>query len=88
MLLFFAFLLGVGNFAAHRAVLDSQHPLLQRMPDFYHVGGGKLGLAFEFAMLTGAMLLIADGSATWAWFYALYSAVNLGSAWLLVTGRI
>lgn len=88
MNLFIAFLLGVANFAAHRAVLESDHPILARMPGFYHIGGGRFGLGLEFAILTGAMLMIAGGSATWGWFYALYSAVNLGSAWLLLTGRI
>ena len=24
----------------------------------------------------------------WAWFYALYSAVNAASAWLILSGRI
>ena len=86
--LFLVFLMGVGNFAAHRAVLASDHPLLARMPWFFHTMGGRFSLGLEFAMLAGAMLMIAHGAATWAWFYAFYSAVNLGSAWLLLTGRI
>ncbi len=86
--LLFVFLLGIGNFAAHRAVLDSDHPLLGRVPWFFQQMGGRFSLLLEFVMLAGAMLMIAHGSATWAWFYALYSAVNLGSAWLLLSGRI
>jgi hypothetical protein len=86
--LFFVFLLGVGNFAAHRAVLGSGHPMLGRVPRLFQLMGGRFSLAMEFAMLLGAMLLIAQGSAAWAWFYALYSMVNLGAAWLLLTGRI
>lgn len=82
------FLLGIGNFAAHRAVLDSRHPLLGRVPWFFQQMSGRFSLGIEFVMLTGAMLLIAQGSAAWAWFYALYSAVNLAAAWLLLTGRI
>jgi hypothetical protein len=86
--LFLAFLLGIGNFAAHRAVLDSDHPLLARAPWFFHMMGGRFSLGLEFAMLLGAMLMIAQGSASWAWLYAFYSAVNLGAAWLIVTRRI
>jgi hypothetical protein len=86
--LFLAFLLGIGNFAAHRAVLDSDHPLLARAPWFFHMMGGRFSLGLEFAMLLGAMLMIAQGSASWAWLYAIYSAVNLGAALLIVTRRI
>ncbi|MFM5948893.1 MAG: hypothetical protein ACKOPM_06650 [Novosphingobium sp.] len=86
--LFLAFLLGIGNFAAHRAVLDSDHPMLARAPWLFQMMGGRFSLALEFIMLVGAMLMIAQGSASWALFYALYSSVNLGAAWLIVTKRI
>ncbi len=86
--LFLAFLLGIGNFAAHRAVLDSDHPLLARAPWFFHMMGGRFSLGLEFAMLLGAMLMISQGALIWAGFYALYSAVNLAAAWLIVTRRI
>lgn len=82
--LWFVFLLGIGNFAAHRAVLESRHPLLAEIPWFF----GRFSLAIEFAMLLGAMLMIASGSLTWALLYGGYSLVNLGSAWLILTRRI
>lgn len=82
------FLLGIGNFAVHRAVLNSKHPLLAQVPWLFQLLGGRFSLLVEFAMLLGAMLMVADGAASWAWFYAGYSAVNAGSAWLLLTGRI
>ena len=44
--------------------------------------------AVEFAMLLGAMLMVAQGSLGWALFYAAYTAVNALSAWLIVSGRI
>ncbi|HQV02396.1 MULTISPECIES: hypothetical protein [unclassified Novosphingobium] len=86
--LFLAFLFGVGNFAAHRAVLNSDHPMLARAPWLFQMMGGRFSLALEFIMLLGAMLMIAQGSTSWAWIYAFYSAVNLGAAWLIVTKRI
>ena len=52
------------------------------------VQGGKFSLALEFAMLLGAALLVGQGAQGWAWFYALYSAVNAASAWLILSGRI
>ena len=85
--LFVIFLLGIGNFAAHQAVLRSGHPVLTRLPFFYMLGG-RFSLVVEFAMLLGAMLLVAQGSFGWAAFYALYTLVNLVSAWLIFSGRI
>lgn len=82
------FLLGVGNFAVHRAVLESRHPLLGRVPFFFHLLGGKFSLVVEFAMLLGAMLMVAQGALGWVLFYGAYTAVNAVSAWLITSGRI
>ena len=86
--LILVFLLGVGNFAAHRAVLQSRHPLLGRVPNFFHLLGGRFALALEFAMLVGVMLVVAGGSPGWALFYGVYTAVNAVAAWLILTNRI
>lgn len=82
------FLLGIANFALHKAVLRSGHPLLGQVPWFFHLLGGRFSLVVEYAMLLGAMLMVAQGSSGWAWFYAGYSSVNALSAWLIVTGRV
>lgn len=82
------FLLGIGNFAAHKAVLESRHPLLGQVPWFFQLLGGRFSLGIEFAMLLGALLMVYQGSPNWALFYAVYSLANLGSAWLLLSGRI
>jgi hypothetical protein len=86
--LLFVFLLGIGNFAAHKAVLQSNHPLLGSVPWFFSLLGGKFSLSVEFVMLLGSLLMIAAGSPVWALFYGIYSVVNLASAWLILTGRI
>jgi hypothetical protein len=88
MLIALVFLLGIANFAVHRAVLTSEHPLLGQVPWFFHLLGGRFSLLVEFIMLLGAMLMVAGGSTGWAWFYAGYSAVNAGSAWLILSGRV
>ncbi|MBA4162512.1 MAG: hypothetical protein C0515_10655 [Novosphingobium sp.] len=82
------FFLGMGNFAMHKAVLESHHPLLERVPLFYNLLGGRFSLLVEFVMLLGAMLMVAQGSLGWALFYGVYTAFNALSAWLIMSGRI
>lgn len=88
MALVFVFLLGIVNFALHRAVLDSGHPILAQVAWLYRPLGGRLSLVAEFMMLLGSMLQVAGGSPGWAWGYALYSAVNGVSAWLILSRRL
>ena len=87
MAIIFVFLFGIANFALHKAVLESGHPLLGQMP-WFRVLGGRLGFGFEFFMLAGAMLMVASGSSGWAWAYGVYSAVNGLSGWLILSGRV
>ncbi|MEZ5744613.1 MAG: hypothetical protein R3D89_13050 [Sphingomonadaceae bacterium] len=88
MAIIMLFALGVGNFALHRAVLESGHPLLGQVPWVYQMLGGRLSLLVEFVLLLGAMLMVDAGSAGWAWGYAAYSFVNAVSAWMILSGRI
>lgn len=82
------FLLGIFNFAMHRAVLESGHPLVGQMPDFVQSLGGRLTLVAEFLVLLAAMLLAANGWAGLVWAYAAYSALNAVSAWMILKGKI
>ncbi|MEC7623665.1 MAG: hypothetical protein VYA25_05725, partial [Pseudomonadota bacterium] len=61
------FILGIANFALHRAMLDSDHPLLASLPPALRANGGRLSLAFEFLILLLAMLLAANGWPSAAW---------------------
>ena len=88
MAIFVLFVLGIANFAMHKAVLESDHPLLGRMPWFFHILGGRFSFVVEFLMLLGAMLMVATGSTAWAWGYAVYSVLNAISAWLIISGRV
>ncbi len=88
MAILLLFLLGIGNFAMHKAVLESGHPLLGEVPWFFHLLGGRFSLIVEFFILLGSMLMAAEGSAGWAWGYAAYSAVNGVSVWLILSGRV
>ena len=88
MLVVIVFALGVGNFAMHRAVLESGHPLLAHAAWFFGSHGGRLSFAVEFAMLLGVMLMAASGSSGWAWFYTGYSVLNAVSAWLILSDKV
>jgi hypothetical protein len=82
------FLLGIGNFALHKAVMESRHPLLGRMPWFYHAMGGRFSLVVEFLMLLAALLFVAQDSFPVAVAYIIYSMLNSFSAWLILTGKV
>lgn len=90
------FMLGIGNFALHQAVLDSDHPLLgemnaklnEQMPDLMRLLGGKLSLAVEFLVLLAAMMFAANGWPGLAWVYGGYTALNAAAAWSILTGRM
>lgn len=81
------FLLGMGNFALHKAVLESRHPLLGQMP-WFRVLGGKLSLGMEFLVLLGALLLVANDQPGWGWAYLGYSLLNAITGWLILSRRI
>lgn len=88
MLLFILFILGTANFAVQKAVLESRHPMLDALPGFYRSGGGRFSLGFEFIILVVAMVLAAQGWGGAVVAYGIYSALNLGTAWLILSGRI
>ena len=88
MLLVLIFLLGTTNFAMHKAVIESGHPLLGSAPWFIHLLGGRVSLVAEFLMLLAAMLLVAQGSPVWGWAYLGYTGVNALAAWLILSRRI
>lgn len=80
------FCMGVLNFAAHKAVLESRHPVLAHVPWLGHPLAGKLSLLLEFAVLVAALAMAGDGHAGWIWLYLFYTASNAIGAWL-IAGR-
>jgi hypothetical protein len=81
------FMLGIANFAMHKAVLESGHPLLGRTPWFVHMLGGRFGMGIEFLILLGAMLMVDSGALGWGWGYGVYSLANGLAAWLILSGH-
>jgi len=88
MVIFFVFLLGIGNFALQRAVLSSSHPAVAQMSWLVNGLGGHASLVLEFALLLAALLLVAAGHPGWAWAYLGYSVLNALAAWLILSRRI
>ena len=88
MVIFFVLLMGIGNFALNKAVLESRHPLLAQMAWLVNRFGGRGSLVLEFVLLVAAMLLVASGHSGWAWVYLGYSVLNGLAAWLLLSGRV
>lgn len=86
--LFVVFLFGIANFAMHKAVLESGHPLLAQMPSIFRSPGGRTSLVIEYLLLVGTMLLVANGSDDWVWGYGAYTVVNAFSAWLILSRRV
>lgn len=88
MMIAILFVLGMGNFALHKAVLESGHPALDRLPRLAGVKRGSGSLLLEFAVLLAAMLLAANGWASIVWFYLGYSALNALAAWLILRRHV
>ena len=88
MALVLLFMLGIGNFAMHGAVLGSGHPMLGRSPWFLHLLGGRVTWVTEFLLLFAAMLLAAEGGRWPVWAYLGYSLLNAISAWLILSRRV
>ncbi len=83
-----AFLLGMGNFAAQRAVLESGHPMLRALPSPIFPFARAASLALEFVLLVAAMLAVWRGEVGWLWPYAGYSLANGVAAWAIAKRRI
>ena len=82
------FLLGIANFAINRAVFESGHPLLVRLPKVSQTLGRRAALGSEFAVLFFALLLSVRGWPGYVWAYAAYTAFNAGAAWLILSRRV
>lgn len=88
MALLLTFLVGVANFAMHRAVLESRHPVFVQMNWTINSLSGRLGLVFEFTLLFMAMLLASKDQWGWLSVYFGYFIFNCGVCWAFLTRRI
>jgi hypothetical protein len=87
--LLICFTLGVGNFAMHKAVVESGHPFVEDTKLYFgRYFGRHGGYAIEFVVLATAMVFANSGSLLVVLFYLGYTAINLLAAYLLLSGKI
>lgn len=81
------FFLGIANFAMHKAVMESRHPLVLNTPWMRSEHGRRIALVLEFTVLLAAMLLAGHGWPSLAIAYLIYSGLNALTSWLILSGR-
>jgi hypothetical protein len=82
------FVLGVGNFTMHRAVMESGHPMLRVWPAMAHPLGRRIAFGTEFLVLLLALMLASNGWPGFAIAYAIYTLCNALASWLMLSGRV
>ena len=88
MILIFCFMMGVANFAMHKAVAESGHPFVEDTKRYFGQYFGQYSsYGIEFVMLIGAMLFAYEGSLIIAFIYWAYTGMNALATWLLLSGR-
>lgn len=87
MAIIITFLLGIGNFAWHSAVLGSGHRMIGDMPDEHRQMIRWSSMSLEFVLLCAALYGVNAGHTLWMWVYMGYSAINGGAAWLILKNR-
>ena len=88
MAIMLIFLLGIGNFALHKAVMESGHPMLAQVSWFASGKGRRIAFVTEFLVLLTVMLLAGNGWPGLAWGYLIYTGLNAISGWLILSGRM
>ena len=78
-------LLGIGNFAMHRAFMESDDPLVQEMlRPFTDKVGPNITYVFEFLLLVGAMAIATRNWFTGLLLYGLYTIFNaMAFSWVM-----
>lgn len=89
MFLIICFILGVANFAMHKAVIESGHPFVEDTKLYFGRYFGRHGsYLVEFGILVGTMLFAFSGAKWIIIFYVIYTAFNGLAVWLLLTNRM
>ena len=88
MAIVLAFLLGMGNFAWHRAVLESGHAMMRDVSPGGLQAIRLSSLSLEFVLLCGALYAADAGLVHGVWLYFGYSLINGIAAWAIVKRRV
>ena len=82
------FLCGVGNFAMHKAMLESDHPLIAEARGSFRRTLGPYGsYVLEFIMLAAALIFAKMGMVSSVIFYAIYTVANCAAAYILFSNK-
>lgn len=88
MFLLITFVCGIGNFAMHKAMLESDHPLIAEARGSFTKALGPYGsYILEFAMLAAALIFANMGMTSAVVFYGIYTLANGGAAYMLFSNR-
>lgn len=82
------FLMGIANFAMHKAVAESGHPFVEDTKRYFgRYFGQHASYGIEFVVLLGALWFAQEGSTVIVLVYWIYTGINGIATWLLLTGR-
>jgi hypothetical protein len=88
MMLIFCFLMGIANFAMHKAVAESGHPFVEDSKRYFGRHFSPYGsYAIELGLLIGAMWFAQEGALLISLIYWAYTGMNAVATWLLLSGR-
>ena len=84
MYILIVFLCGIGNFAMHRAMLESDHPIIAEARGSFRKMLGPYGsYILEFFMLAAAMIFANMDMLSAVIFYFVYTLANCAASWVL-----
>ncbi len=87
MLMALVFIMGIVNFALHRAVLARWSSIVDGIAQSPSRNAGRFTLGIEFGVLVAALLFASDGGDWAVWAYAIYTFANVLAAWLVFSRR-
>ncbi|MEH6756054.1 MAG: hypothetical protein V7676_00935 [Parasphingorhabdus sp.] len=88
MYVFIIFICGIGNFAMHKAMMESDHPMVSEARGSFSKLLGPYGsYILEFAMLAAALVFANMGMLTAVIFYSIYTLANGAGAYVLFSNR-
>lgn len=88
MYVFIIFICGIGNFAMHKAMMESKHPMVtEARGNFTRFLGPYGSYIIEFLMLLAALVFANMGMLMAVFFYVIYTLANGAGAYALFSNR-
>jgi hypothetical protein len=88
MYVFIIFICGIGNFAMHKAMMESDHPMItEARGSFSKLLGPYGSYILEFFMLTAALIFANLGMLSAVIFYGIYTLANGAGAYVLFSNK-